>query len=663
MKSGAVEQVSSGTDLIHPPARLPPLRFRCLGRVAIPERVEVPRFIRAVGCKHDLNALAVPYRRSGSSGCRHGYKRWRERFSCRCARRQVAGVATATARAKAARAEKSEEEARLEALVHDASFRCEQLSKQLLISKHTPAPPKRRPLSAVLSGGSKKPASPWQQTLSSPERALSARGGGESFDGVTGDERQRLVAVLQGEFERAKERLRRADAEAKEAKLSARDARDRRYESKTVAELRTLLAEMSTSTQILASQEEHTAAQIKLEQEALHRAAATLEQLRAAVTEERSRTVEADREKKRLELRRAEHATQDSKTAELRAQLAALETENELLRHQAFSAGEVKLHARALDHSQEEERARQQVLAAELARLKAANAAKQSEAERLGLLGDDSSSALEQRIAKLDGREKQLARENASLSDKLATFVGHEGSGAGRMDQQAVREARLLAQRTGLPLYMRVVGGATGGEGDALRRELRRLRVGNAAELREIEKLQEMAGMQKSIAARRRASAEVVPRAVLQAQRAHAARVATLQKKIAEAAAKAARLREQLAQRNVAVAPAAPPRAGRAAGARPAVRTEDLSRGRGVVSVVLDRLVLAAPPAGAEEPVSMLLLDFFLHDTQHSLPLVGRAPDAALAREFEVAIDAELLAHLSRGALQVLLLSPPPPSY
>lgn len=91
MKSGAVEQVSSGTDLIHPPARLPPLRFRCLGRVAIPERVEVPRFIRAVGCKHDLNALAVPYRRSGSSGCRHGYKRWRERFSCRCARRQVAG--------------------------------------------------------------------------------------------------------------------------------------------------------------------------------------------------------------------------------------------------------------------------------------------------------------------------------------------------------------------------------------------------------------------------------------------------------------------------------------------------------------------------------------------------------------------------------------------
>lgn len=52
----------------------------------------------------------------------------------------------------------------------------------------------------------------------------------------------------------------------------------------------------------------------------------------------------------------------------------------------------------------------------------------QAEAEKLGLLGDDSASALSQRIAKAEARSKQIERSNAGLADKLATFVGHEGN-------------------------------------------------------------------------------------------------------------------------------------------------------------------------------------------------------------------------------------------
>lgn len=35
----------------------------------------------------------------------------------------------------------------------------------------------------------------------------------------------------------------------------------------------------------------------------------------------------------------------------------------------------------------------------------------------------------------------------------------------------------------------------------------------------------------------------------------------------------------------------------------------------------------------------MLLVDFFLHDTQHSTPMLGIAPVAELRREMEVHVD------------------------
>ena len=41
------------------------------------------------------------------------------------------------------------------------------------------------------------------------------------------------------------------------------------------------------------------------------------------------------------------------------------------------------------------------------------------------------------------------------MREKLSTFIGHDGAN-GEMDQGSVREARLLAQRMGVPMYMRV---------------------------------------------------------------------------------------------------------------------------------------------------------------------------------------------------------------
>jgi hypothetical protein len=42
----------------------------------------------------------------------------------------------------------------------------------------------------------------------------------------------------------------------------------------------------------------------------------------------------------------------------------------------------------------------------------------------------------------------------------------------------------------------------------------------------------------------------------------------------------------------------------------------------------------------------MLLFDFFLHDTQHSLPMLGMTPQATLRREMEVMVDSLFLSEL-----------------
>jgi hypothetical protein len=61
---------------------------------------------------------------------------------------------------------------------------------------------------------------------------------------------------------------------------------------------------------------------------------------------------------------------------------------------------------------------------------------------------------------------------------------------------ESVKQAKLLAKRTGLPIFMRGGGGGPEDQLNGLRKEIRRLRVSNANELREIGKLKEMIHLQ-----------------------------------------------------------------------------------------------------------------------------------------------------------------------
>ena len=56
---------------------------------------------------------------------------------------------------------------------------------------------------------------------------------------------------------------------------------------------------------------------------------------------------------------------------------------------------------------------------------------------------------------------------------------------------------------------------------------------------------------------------------------------------------------------------------------------------------------------GAEEPRTMLLLDFFMHDTQYSAPMVGMAPRGRLERSFETVVDQLLMHYLHSDSLRI----------
>jgi hypothetical protein len=83
-----------------------------------------------------------------------------------------------------------------------------------------------------------------------------------------------------------------------------------------------------------------------------------------------------------------------------------------------------------------------------------------------------------------------------------------------------------------------------------------------------------------------------------------------------------------------------------------------LAAGRCVVSVLVEGLVLNKEHADfvRSEPTTLLVLDFYLHDIQHSSPLRGVAPDGKLQRELEVSLDDMFLHYLYYDRLQLQLV-------
>lgn len=205
------------------------------------------------------------------------------------------------------------------------------------------------------------------------------------------------------------------------------------------------------------------------------------------------------------------------------------------------------------------------------------------------------------------------------LREKLSTFIGHDGAN-GEMDQGSVREARLLAQRMGVPMYMRVAGGG-GGDADQnldeLRREIRRLKVVQATELREMGKLRQMAKTQQHLLRHTSlAGGAEGQRELARMQRVHKNQVSALQRRISQVENKNLRLEQLLAHTRLDKlgSPSKPsdPAPAELAFARTAsaqVGHGQTGGGRGVVSVCVEGLVLNKDFAdfARNEPTTLLV--------------------------------------------------------
>ena len=361
-----------------------------------------------------------------------------------------------------------------------------------------------------------------------------------------------------------------------------------------------------------------------------------------------------------------EHDEISAQIVKLRVEQDELEEENRRLRSVAFSAGEVIVTVSQLGNEQEE--------LAELAlhnqnllkELSTRNVASEKALSELESDAPNSISRLEGRARDDAAKAKLLTREIGNLREKLSTFIGHDGA-SGKMDQSSVREARLLAQRMGVPMYMRVASGTGDADQklDDLRREIRRLKVLQASELREIGKLRQMAHTQEHLMRHTTAGGAEGERELARIRRVHNNKVAALQRRISEVENKNERLRQLLAQSRVdklaQVADSeafASSKSIKDAESNVVVRHEQLMAGRGVVSVTVDGLVLNSEYGdfGRNQPSTLLLLNFYLHDVQNSSPMRGLAPDGSLRRDFEVSIDSLFLHFLYHESIQIQLV-------
>ena len=584
--------------------------------------------------------------------------------------------ASASAVVKGARDEEVE---RLEAAIHDRQFRVEAINKQLLIIKHTvPGPggpagpgPSRKPMSSIYGGAGPGVLSAYGAPAKRPASAGPAHKRGPPspmMSGMSQEDMHEIIGALQRELKAATERLRSArnEVEAKGGSKSDQVARDRAWRNKSTDELRKAVEDIKAQTTMLQATEEQRTLKTQNMKQAVERTEPVLSRLRDELADLQRANVDLMHQKKLIHLRKGEHGEISAQVEKLRNELELLEDENTRLRAAAFGASEVIQSVVVLGNAEAELRQHNGTLSAQLQELSALNV--ESEKELALLESDDrnSISRLQMRGRDHDAKAKLLQREIKSLREKLSTF-GVEASASGQMDKSSVREARLLAQRMGVPMYMRVGGGEGAADQnlDEMRREIRRLKVLQATELREIGKLRQMLHTQEHLMRHTAGGGTEGERELAKIRRQHNNKVAALQRRIALVESKTQRLQQTLAQSRVdklpsstEALPSSPEKTMAPSPTKSVVSYAHMVAGRGVVSVVLEGLVLNKDYAdfSRNEPTTLLVLDFFLHDIQHSSPLRGLAPPGMLHRDLEVAFDDLFLHFLYYDSLSLQLM-------
>lgn len=362
-----------------------------------------------------------------------------------------------------------------------------------------------------------------------------------------------------------------------------------------------------------------------------------------------------------LELRKDKEKLESKEMDEIQKELGTMNEENATLRKAAFKAGQKKVQVKKLSEEQKALEEETLKLRQEVDDLVSINVAMERDLNKIETEGPDSINALEKLIDTISSQCKYLERHTSTLKEKLETFVGH-GS-LDFMDPESVKQAKLLAKRTGLPIFMRSGGAGPEDQLNGLRKEIRRLRVANASELREIGKLKEMIHLQAHIAKQREIYGTEGSKLATKARHEWDKKLNAVKYRLSIVEGKNARLRMQLSQQQIvppALAPPAPWASSKPlAGKKPSpLRPHDLAAGRSVVVIAAANLVLERGfgDFAAEEPCTLLLADFYLHDTQYSQPMLGIAPAGVLRREMEVLVDSTFLAYLRDEALVVQLL-------
>lgn len=569
-------------------------------------------------------------------------------------KRGTGGQGAAVSVAKGARDQEVE---RLETAIHDRQFHVDSINKQLLIIKHTAPGATRKPLSSIYGAvhGLKSSAYGAQAPAKRPK---SAAGGKKETstalldDTSEGDFRE-IVIALRCECNNASERLRVAqkELETQQHAKGGAEQRDKAIEGKSRDELRSAVHDLKSKTTMIKAAEEQCVVSLKNAKDAVDRTEPIVNRLREELADGQRELVDLTHRKKVMEVRKGEHDELSEIIKLLRVEQGELEEENKILRNVAFSADEVIVHVTQLGDEQQELSEENQRSKKLLDELSTHNVASEKALAELESDSINSISKLQMREKDHSATAKLLTREIGNLREKLSTFIGGDWSSGDKMDQGSVREARLLAHRMGVPMYMRSGAGEDEQSLDNLRREIRRLKVKNASEQREIDKLRQMVHTQEHLM-RHTVSGGAAgegEKEIARIRRLHHNKVAALQRRISEVANKNQRLSQLLAQSRVDQIDNTRPSTESHAVSAPmhdtlgdvTLQHEQLVAGRGVVSVCLDGLVLNRDFAdfSRNEPTTLLVLDFYLHDTQHSAPMRGIAPDDALRRDLEVSLD------------------------
>ena len=532
---------------------------------------------------------------------------------------------------------------RLQQQVREKEKQNTALARHIAVYRHSfpqqqhKGPAARRPLSEAQR----------QQGGSSPTSKGTRKGANMLLLGADDDDQQlRLVLVLEGELERAREHLTQVHAEVAATRAHGKDASEQsaaKSSTESLQQLKKSLKEMSARLTILLNTQERTRAAFKEEEEQHSTLVSEVESLNNMLLDIRSATQQLSRDKQIMELRKDDTENPEKLIAETRKELAALDAQNRALRNKAFNTGSHIVTAKEIDLAQKTKLEENAALKEKLSGLQAKVAKLQADVDEAEKGDKGSVRSMQQTTNTLDTEARRLQKETDRLREKLMALSGQANSGV----------ASLLAPSG--------VGAAPLIKRDQDKgKEVRRLRRENAQQVREIRKAEQELQLHRLLLKETQQLEKDLSKHIDAMSKACKGKAEVLQRKLSLVEIDNERLRDRLRDvQQGKPASGGPMSAVAAVGGRADEGGSAAATKRSVVEICVEGLVMEKGHRalrGAEEPRTMLLLDFFMHDTQYSSPLVGLAPRGRLERSFETVVDHLLMHYLYTDSLRIQLV-------